>query len=169
MYNNNINIGGNMAYKHGQSNTRLYHIWQNMKKRCYDSTNKDYARYGQRGIKICKRWLNDFSSFYEWSYKHGYNDTLTIDRVDINKSYTPNNCRWVTPQEQAYNRCTNRNIVYNNENKPIAYWAKQFNISEVVIAYRLGRGWSVEQTLETPVGKTEKLYTYNGETHNIIE
>ena len=90
--------------KHGLKNTRLYNIWVNMKQRCYNSNNPKYPIYGGRGIKICDDWKNYFFSFYNWAISNGYKENLTIDRMNVNGNYEPNNCRWITNQEQQKNR-----------------------------------------------------------------
>lgn len=90
--------------KHGGKNTRLYNIWHGMKQRCQSPTNKDYPNWGGRGIKICEEWSEDFSVFRDWSLENGYEDSLTIDRINNDGNYEPSNCRWVTIQEQARNR-----------------------------------------------------------------
>lgn len=90
--------------KHGGRNTRLYAIWRGMKERCFTITHKDYPNWGGRGITICHEWANDFNAFREWSLSNGYDENLTIDRINNDGNYDPSNCRWVTIQEQARNR-----------------------------------------------------------------
>lgn len=82
--------------RHGLTNTRIYRIWKSMKTRCYNPKHDHYDSYGGKNIKICDKWKNDFMNFYSWSLKNGYNDNLSIDRIDNNKDYTPDNCRWIS-------------------------------------------------------------------------
>ena len=91
-------------YKHGLSKTRLYHIYHKMIDRCYNDNNQDYKYYGGRGIKICPEWLNDFVYFYTWANANGYEDNLTIERIDGDKGYSPENCCWITIVEQQHNK-----------------------------------------------------------------
>lgn len=100
---------------HNMCNSRIYHIYQNIKQRCYNPNHVSYNNYGGRGIKVCDEWKNDFLSFYNWSIKNGYSEDninngrnmLSIDRIDNNKDYMPDNCRWVTIEIQNYNKRTN--------------------------------------------------------------
>lgn len=90
--------------KHGKSHTRIAHIWYEMKERCFCVTNPSYEYYGGRGITICDEWRNSFEAFYEWAMANGYRDDLTIDRVNNDGNYEPQNCRWATRKEQNGNR-----------------------------------------------------------------
>lgn len=136
--------------KHGLCHTRLYSIYTSMKSRCYYKRNKEYKNYGARGIVICEEWLNSFEAFYSWAMNNGYKDNLTIDRINVNGNYEPNNCRWVTMKIQNNNRRNNHYITYNNETHTVAEWASIKNISSDTIFKRLRNNWSIEKALNTP-------------------
>ncbi len=102
-------------HSHLQSGKRIYHEWQNIKARCLNTNNKSYYRYGGRGITICDEWKDDFQAFYDWAMSHGYKDDLTIDRIDNNKGYNPENCRWVDLMAQNRNRRSNVMVEYNGQ------------------------------------------------------
>lgn len=89
---------------HGLSETRVYSIWRNMKTRCYNSKVEYYKYYGAKGIIVCDEWKNDFKSFYNWAGWNGYEKNLTLDRINNDGNYEPENCKWSTPAEQAMNR-----------------------------------------------------------------
>lgn len=134
---------------HNKTNSRVYHIWANMKSRCLNPKNNAYFRYGGRGIFICNEWLN-FEQFYAWATINGYQEDLTLDRIDNNGNYEPNNCRWVNATKQANNRRTNRIIEYNFKKYTVAEFSKFLNISYSCLRHRLDRKWSIERIVNTP-------------------
>lgn len=87
---------------------RLYNIWIHMKMRCTNKNDKNFKWYGARKITVCEAWQHDYNAFASWSLSHGYDDSLTIDRIDVNGNYEPNNCRWITIQEQQKNKRAGR-------------------------------------------------------------
>lgn len=104
-----------IATTHGLSNTRLFRIWCEMKHRCYLKSDTNYFKYGARGIKVCEEWKNDFVNFYNWSINNGYKEDLTIDRIDNEEGYFPENCRWATYAQQNKNRNLKRKKDFNYE------------------------------------------------------
>ena len=147
-------------YKHGCINTRLYRIWANMKTRCTNKNSPDYIRYGARGIVVCKEWLN-FLHFKEWAVANGYSDELTLDRIDNNKGYCPENCRWVNRQIQCNNTRRNKYIVYKGVTKTVAQWARLLRVPYCVLYTRLYKlNWTVEKSFDS-------LLTDCSESNNI--
>jgi hypothetical protein len=124
---------------HNMSDTRLHSIWVGIKSRCNNIHNPRYHRYGGRGIKVCDEWNNDFISFYEWSINNGYQDDLTIDRIDNDKGYEPSNCRWVDMKTQCRNRETNINITIGKSTRTLTEWCEIFNLDTRVIFARYNR------------------------------
>jgi len=94
--------------KHGESSTRLYNIWQHMKKRCFNINDGDYKNYGGRGITICPEWTNDYIKFRDWALNNGYKENLQINRILNDGNYEPNNCDWTTYKENNWNRSNNK-------------------------------------------------------------
>lgn len=121
------------AHTHRMSGTRLYEIWQGIKKRCYNPHDVRYDRYGGRGIKVCDEWREDFRAFCNWATQSGYDETLTIDRIDNDGDYCPENCRWTNPQEQARNRSSNIRITIGNATKTLTEWCEIFQLDSKTI------------------------------------
>ena len=115
-------------YKHGfAGKSRIYKIWLHMKGRCLNKTDNNYYRYGGRGISICKEWKDDFINFYNWAITNGYSSELTIDRINNDGNYEPQNCRWTDIKTQANNRRSNRKITINGETHNVSEWAEILN------------------------------------------
>ena len=143
-----------VSYVHGMSKTRIYREWQGMKCRCYTKSNTSYKNYGGRGIEVCEDWLNDFAAFYEWAISNGYSDDLTLDRIDVNGNYEPDNCRWVSMIIQDNNKRNNVHLENNGEKHTIAEWSRIIGSKDRhCVSDRLKRGWSVEKAVTTPVRK----------------
>lgn len=138
------------ATTHGGTNTRLYHIWTTMRARCEKTYNIEYKRYGARGIKVCDEWQS-FSTFREWALTNGYNDTLSIDRIDPSGDYKPNNCRWADAITQANNKRNNVIIEYDGEKYTMAELARISGLKLSTLWARLHSGWSVSKAVETPL------------------
>lgn len=128
-----------------KSHTRMYSIWNGMKDRCLNPNNDRYYDYGGRGITLCDKWLS-FDGFYE-DMKEGYDDLLTIDRIENDKGYSLDNCKWSTNEEQSNNKRTNLKLTFNGETKTAKEFCQIFNINEDTLRSRLKRGWSLERAL----------------------
>jgi hypothetical protein len=115
-------------HRHKMSGTRLYSEWQGMKGRCYNPHDPRYDRWGGRGITVCDEWRDSFEAFYEWSMSHGYAEDLTIDRIDNDMGYAPDNCRWATQIEQSRNRSSNINIRIGNSTRTLTEWCEIFQV-----------------------------------------
>lgn len=156
-----------MSKTHGKRYTKLYYIWSNMKDRCLNKNCKNYPSYGGRGIKICEEWYN-FENFYKWSMNNGYEEGLSIDRIDNDGCYCPENCRWVTMMQQCYNRRSNHYIEYNGKTQTITQWANEYNLTEQILSSRLRKGWDIHRALTEPKKEIKKI-EYNGILWSISE
>lgn len=121
-----VNLTANHIHK--QSGTRIYEIWQGLKGRCNNIHDTRYDRYGGRGIFVCEEWEHDFEAFYKWALSNGYKDSLTIDRIDNDGNYCPENCRWATVKEQCNNRETTIKITIGNATKSLSEWCEIFEL-----------------------------------------
>ncbi len=133
---------------HGLKHSRIYNTWCRMKQKCYNSKDDHYKYYGERGIKVCDEWLNDPIVFYNWSMENGYNDNLTIDRIDVDGNYEPSNCRWATQKQQVRNRRNTIHLTYKGQTKPLAEWCEILNLNYGTIKRRLYKGWDIVKVLE---------------------
>ena len=141
-----------LRLKHGLSKHPLHNTWDKIKARCYNSKDGAYIYYGGRGIKMCDEWKNSFKNFYDWAINNGYNKNLSIDRINNNSNYCPDNCRWTTAKEQANNRRSNHLITYKNRTQNILAWSKEKNVPYNTLLARINRySWTIEKALETPV------------------
>lgn len=138
--------------KHGLDGNPIYHVLNTMKHRCYSIKNKSYENYGGRGIKICEEWLDNPESFVEWATQNGYCKGLTIDRIDNNGDYSPENCRWVDRKVQALNTRHNTVIKYNGESKTLCEWADEYNLKPSTLCYRIyTAGWDFKRSITAPI------------------
>lgn len=136
---------------HGKTNTRIYNAWHSMKARCYNPTNHNYSHYGDRGISVCDEWKNSFEPFYEWAISNGYQDGLSLDRIDNDGNYCPNNCRWVTTKVQNNNRSVSINISYNGKTQNLSDWCKELNLPYSRIYQRLSKyEFTFEEAITEP-------------------
>ena len=142
---------GKTSKTHGETKRRLYKIWVDIKTRCYNERSRNYYKYGKRGVAMCNEWKNSYEAFRDWSVANGYTDNLTIDRIDFNGNYTPNNCRWVTQKVQQNNRRNNHLITYDGETLTISQWNERMGFSRGLISQRLNKlGWSTDKAITTP-------------------
>lgn len=149
------------AKTHGLSYTKFYEVYRGILKRCYDPNAINYADYGGRGITVCEEWKHDAKAFYDWAMANGWAEGLTIDRIDVNGPYSPDNCRWVTPKAQASNKRSNRMITYEGRTMTLSEWAEYKGMNKQTLFARLDYGWSIEDALSTPVHPHRKVSTYD--------
>ncbi len=132
---------GCLKYKYGKgTNKRLNKIFNHMINRCYNPNNINYHRYGKKNITICNEWLKDRNIFFKWAFENGYNNNLSIDRIDGTKGYYPDNCRWATAKQQARNLCTNKYITIDGKTKLLCEWAEEYHLHSSTIIKRIKRG-----------------------------
>lgn len=156
----NKKLSGDRARKHGNRESRLYTIWNNMKMRCINPNSISFKNYGGRGIKVCDDWLNSFENFYKWAMNNGYDNTLTLDRINGNGDYEPNNCKWATMKEQQNNRGNNNILVYKDKEHTLAEWSEITGVPYDTLWARIKRGWSIEKSLTQPLrGQKELIWT----------
>lgn len=160
----NVEVATITNTTHGMKDSRIYNIYLGMIDRCYNNKNPVYKRYGLRGIKVCDEWnslvvgtSNGFINFYKWASSNGYKNNLTIDRIDNNNNYCPENCRWATVYEQSRNTCRNRYITINNNTKVLSDWLKDdiCKCSKFTFYNRINAGWNEVEAITTPTRRTK--------------
>lgn len=137
---------------HGMSKSRLYGIWCGIKKRTSETADVRHKKdYFERGIRVCEEWADSFEKFQEWALENGYNDKLTIDRINNDGNYEPKNCRWADNKTQANNKRSNRVYEYKGEKLNISQLSEKYNINYSLLRERLSvLKWDIEKAIETP-------------------
>lgn len=158
--------------KHGDKRShfrsRLYIIWTDMLDRCRNSKFPSWKYYGGRGIQVCDEWASSYEAFKEWALSHGYREDLTIDRIDNDGNYTPENCRWATAGQQAKNKRSNKTYTVGGKTMIKADWARSIGAATShTIESRLRRGWDLERACTTPSKERERFIEIDGVTKNI--
>lgn len=155
---------------HGKRHTRLYNVWCNMRRRCYSSNNSHYKYYGGRGIKVCDEWLgkNGFQNFWDWAYSNGYDEDAphgecTIDRIDVNGNYCPENCQWINSSKQMRNRTDTHWVEFDGEVLSLAEFCDKYGISQSLASARLQRGWTPAEVMFFNAKNMNGSIEYNGE------
>jgi len=132
---------------HGLRHHPLYMVHHMIKARCYNKRNKDYKHYGARGIEMCPEWKEDFQTFYDWAMANGYEEGLTVDRVNNDGPYEPSNCQLIGQAAQKRNTRRSRMLTYKGKTQCMAAWAREAGVHPENLLYRLSNGWSVEEAL----------------------
>lgn len=122
---------------------KLYKIWAGIKQRCNNPNQPSYKHYGARGIKMCEEWSKSFDKFYIWAKENGYKEKLSIDRINVDKGYSPENCRWTDRKTQMNNRTNSCLINYNGETKSITEWARETRIKSKYYSTKIGYGMRI--------------------------
>ena len=164
--------------------SRLNRIYQNMKIRCYEPKSQKFKYYGGRGITVCEEWNNreiiykgqrgrhskGFLAFQEWALNNGYNDNLSLDRIDYNGNYEPTNCRWVTQKVQCNNTRRNRLINYKGKTQTLAEWCDELKLDYGKTNHRINTfHWSIERAFEVKENPRFRYITYKGKTQTLKE
>lgn len=148
----NSEVASRALKTHGLSGTRLYTIWHDMIYRCYNDNHRSHKDYGGKGIIVCKEWKDDFETFRNWALQNGYKDNLSIDRIDSDKNYCPENCRWATDIQQANN--TSRNLVFTVDGytDTLSNLCRKYNVPYDTVYSRIYTGkWDIKNALFKPI------------------
>ncbi|OLS39106.1 hypothetical protein [Bacillus sp. MRMR6] len=139
-----------MTKTHCQSGTKLHYIWIEMRQRCQNPNHPRYELYGDRGIKVCEEWQS-FEPFYSWAIENGYNEGLSIDRMNNDGNYESNNCRWANQSTQMGNTRRTKKIEYKGRIQSLAEWARELGLNYYTLRSRLRNGWDAKRMFETPM------------------
>lgn len=146
-------MGKGRGFKsHGESHTRLHNIWCDMHKRC-----KHHRMYAGRGVKVCDEWA-EYENFARWARENGYSETLTIERIDVNGNYCPDNCKWIEFAKQARNRTTTKWVTYKGREMSLSEAAEIAGIPYKQVHARIKKGWSVDKALSEPIRGKSALH-----------
>lgn len=143
--------------KHGDSRERIHNIWYLMKYRCTNPKSPAYAKYGGKGIRLCDEWADDINGYFafkNWAIRNGYSEELTIDRIDNDGNYCPENCRWVNAAVQNNNKRANRKLTYNGETHNVAQWSEILGVDRRLLYNRVYLGWDVDRIFTQPYRKS---------------
>lgn len=155
----NVEMFVSKTYRHGMKDSRIYSIWASMRRRCNVESSHAYKDYGGRGIKVCERW-NRFINFYE-DMISGYADDLTLDRINPNGNYEPENCRWATTKEQARNKRNTKFIEHKGKKATAIEWQEISGTDATTINYRIKKGWDLEEAIfGRPVKSIKEISKY---------
>ena len=147
-----LRINAKPTLRHNMSNTRLYKIWASMKNRCYTPSHHSYKNYGGRGIGLCDDWKDAPDAFFDWAKSSGYTDEMTIERIDVNGNYCPENCTWIPANEQQRNRRSCQFFTHNGVTKNLMDWCHDLGLDYKNVHNRIHKlGWSFERAISEPV------------------
>lgn len=150
--------------RHNMARTSLYNKWNGIKNRCCNPNSAAYKNYGGRGIKMCDEWRNAPDRFFDWSKQSGYNDNLSIERIDVNGDYTPENCTWIPKPDQAKNRRSNYSITYNGKTQNLQQWCDELGLDYKLIHNRLSKlKWSFERAITESCHAEKRNLTKRGD------
>lgn len=144
-----------MTEQHGMSGTRMYRIWTDMIARCHCETDTSFKWYGAKGVSVCQRWRDSFTAFLA-DMGERPSPSHSIDRIDNNGCYSPDNCRWATKSEQNKNTCRTTQITFNGKTKCLADWSSELGVEYDVLRKRLKQGWDVDRALSAPVASRKR-------------
>lgn len=144
----NKEVRANRLKTHGETGSNLHFIWLGMKDRCNNSKNKSFSRYGGRGIRVCNEWQSSYELFSSWARSKGYKVGLSLDRIDNNKGYSPNNCRWADSFQQANNKRNNKWLTFRGKTQTESQWARELGIDQRRLNYHLRKGRSLQETID---------------------